>query len=214
MTAEEGRMRAVAAAEHSRPSSRNRSKTAPRRALGITVAIAALGLLLDQGTKAIATAQLEPGSRVALLGDLLGLTLVYNPGAAFSIGSGTTWVFTVLASIAAVVTIGFATRLRGVRWGVTLGLILGGAVGNLIDRLVNPPSVGNGHVTDFIAYGNLFVGNVADILVLAGVALLCLLLVTSDGQEQRKSTSADAALGSLPAPTEPRSSTRSNERED
>lgn len=201
MTGEEERMRAEAAAEHGRPSSRGRSKKTPRRALSITIGIAALGLLLDQGTKAIATAQLQPGSRVPLLGDLLGLTLVYNPGAAFSIGSATTWVFTVTASIAAVVTIGFAIRLRGIRWGVTLGLILGGAVGNLIDRLVNPPSVGNGHVTDFIAYGNLFVGNVADILVLAGVALLCLLLVTSDGPEQRRSRRNDPAFSPLPALT-------------
>lgn len=80
--------------------------------------------------------------------------------------------------IATAVTIGFARRLRGVRWGIVLGLALGGAVGNLVDRLVNPPSFGQGHVTDFIAYGDLFVGNVADVLVVGGVALLILLLLT------------------------------------
>ena len=57
-------------------------------------------------------------------------------------------------------------------------LVLGGAVGNLVDRLVNPPSWGQGHVTDFLAYGDLFVGNVADVFVVAGVGLVCLNLLT------------------------------------
>ena len=53
----------------------------------------------------------------------------------------------------------------------------GGAVGNLVDRLLNPPSFGQGQVTDFLAYGDLFVGNVADVFVVAGVGLLCLILL-------------------------------------
>lgn len=176
---EDGTRAAESTMAHAGPPG-GRSRTTPRRALGIAVAVAGVGLILDQGTKALASAQLQPGHRVPLVGDLLGLSLVSNPGAAFSIGSGATWVFTITAAAAVIVTIGFATRLRGVRWDLTLGLILGGAGGNLVDRLVNPPSFGHGHVTDFIAYGDLFVGNVADILVLAGVALLCLLLFKSD----------------------------------
>ena len=61
---------------------------------------------------------------------------------------------------------------------VGLGLVLGGAVGNLVDRLLNPPSFGQGQVTDFLAYGDLFVGNVADVFVVAGVGLVCLNLLT------------------------------------
>ncbi|MFL2002121.1 signal peptidase II [Microbacterium sp. A1-JK] len=160
----------------------------PPRALSIALAVAGLGLILDQGTKALAAAQLPPRDRVPLVGDLLSLTLVYNPGAAFSLGSGTTWVFTIIGVLAAAVTIGFAVRLRGVRWGIALGLILGGAVGNLVDRLVNPPSFGQGHVTDFIAYGDLFVGNIADILVVAGVALLCLIMVRASPQAEPPTT--------------------------
>lgn len=72
----------------------------------------------------------------------------------------------------------FAARMRGARWGVALGLVLGGAVGNLVDRLVNSPAFGQGHVTDFLAYGGLFVGNVADVFVVAGVGLVCLNLLT------------------------------------
>ncbi|OYO21038.1 signal peptidase II [Enemella dayhoffiae] len=150
----------------------------PRRALGVALVVAVFAVALDQGSKALAVAQLTLGERVPLVGDLFGLSLVYNPGAAFSLGSGATWIFTIVGLLAAVTVVVFAVRLRGARWGVALGLVLGGAVGNLVDRLVNPPSWGQGHVTDFLAYGNLFVGNVADVFVVAGVGLLCLNLLT------------------------------------
>jgi len=161
-------------------SGREIRKSSPR-ALGVALAVAALGLILDQVTKMLAIAQLTPGSRVPLIADLLSLLLVRNPGAAFSIGSGAAWVFTVIGALAAAVMIGVAVRLRGIRWGIALGLILGGAVGNLADRLLKPPSFGQGHVTDFIAYGDLFIGNIADILVVSGV-LLCLIFVVSGRQ--------------------------------
>jgi Lipoprotein signal peptidase len=180
MTVRDTGRRAEAAEEGvEEPSSGHETGKRPPRALGIGIAVAASGLILDQGTKTLATTQLQPGTRVPLIGDLLGLSLVYNPGAAFSVGSGSTWIFTVVGVLAAAVVIGFAVRLRGIRWGIALGLILGGAVGNLIDRLVNQPSFGQGHVTDFIAYGDLFVGNVADVLVVVGVGLACVILFTS-----------------------------------
>src|SRR3546814_1165510 len=72
------------------PSPRRKTTKRPSRAVGIALAVAGLGLILDQGTKALATAQLPPDDRVPLIGDVLSLTLVYNPGAAFSLGSGTT----------------------------------------------------------------------------------------------------------------------------
>lgn len=161
-------------------SGREIRKSSPR-ALGVALAVAALGLILDQVTKMLAIAQLTPGSRVPLIADVLSLLLVRNPGAAFSIGSGAAWVFTVIGALAAAAIIGVAVRLRGIRWGIALGLILGGAVGNLADRLLKPPSFGQGHVTDFIAYGDLFIGNIADILVVGGV-LLCLIFVVSGRQ--------------------------------
>ncbi len=173
--------------QHEGPSTRG------GRAVGVALAVASLGLVLDQGTKALAAAQLTPGDRVPLLGDLLGLSLVYNPGAAFSLGSGATWIFTIVGVLAAAVTIVFAVRLHGIRWGLALGLVLGGAVGNLLDRLVNPPAFGQGHVTDFLSYGDLFVGNVADVLVVAGVALLCLInLRSGHWPEPRRSRKPDA----------------------
>lgn len=155
------------------------AQKAPRRALGVALAVGGVGLALDQGTKMLATVQLPLGVRIPIVGDLLGLTLVYNPGAAFSMGSGSTWILTLLAAAAVAAILVFAVRLRGARWGIALGLILGGAGGNLVDRLANPPSFGNGHVTDFLAYGNLFVGNVADVLLVVGVAFLCSVLLAS-----------------------------------
>ncbi|WP_125100223.1 signal peptidase II [Leucobacter chromiireducens] len=152
--------------------------TGSRRALGVALVVAVLAVVFDQGLKALAVAQLTPGERIPLVGDLFGLSLVYNPGAAFSIGSGATWSFTMIGLLAAVAVVVFAARLRGARWGVALGLVLGGAVGNLVDRLVNPPSFGQGHVTDFLAYSDLFVGNVADVFVVVGVGLVCLNLLT------------------------------------
>lgn len=154
------------------------ASTRSRQALVVALVVAALALAIDQGSKVFAAAQLTQGERIPLIGDLFGLSLVYNPGAAFSIGSGATWIFTISGLLAAVAVVVFAVRMRGARWGVALGLVLGGAVGNLVDRLVNSPAFGQGHVTDFLAYGDLFVGNVADVFVVAGVGLVCLNLLT------------------------------------
>lgn len=149
-------------------------------ALGVALAVAALALAIDQSSKVLAVTQLTQGERIPLVGDLFGLSLVYNPGAAFSLGSGATWIFTIVGLLSAATVIVFAARMRGARWSVALGMVLGGAVGNLIDRLMNPPAFGQGHVTDFLAYGDLFIGNVADVFVVAGVGLVCLNLLTSN----------------------------------
>jgi lipoprotein signal peptidase len=119
----------------------------------------------------------EPAGRehFPLLGDALGIKLIYNPGAAFSIGSGTTWVFTIAAGGAVVAASWFTWRVRLRAWAVCLGLLLGGAVTHFLDRLLRAPSFGQGHVVDFIAYFDWFVGNVADIaLFAAGVLVVAL----------------------------------------
>ncbi|MEJ1090010.1 signal peptidase II [Microbacterium sp. Mu-80] len=158
---------------------RNRGSAASRRrALGLALVVAVLALAVDQGSKVLAVAQLTSVGRIPLIGDLFGLSLVYNPGAAFSLGSGAAWIFTVVGILAAGTVVVFAVRLRGARWGIALGLVLGGALGNLVDRLLNPPSFGQGDVTDFLAYGNLFVGNIADVFVVIGVGVVCLNLLT------------------------------------
>ncbi|WP_298740924.1 signal peptidase II [uncultured Microbacterium sp.] len=135
--------------------------------------IAAAGVvLIDQASKAAALSSLSEEERIPLLGNLLGLQLAFNPGALLSLGSGATWLLTVLGMAATVVLIIAATRARTTGWAVGIGLILGGAIGNLIDRLFAPPAFGRGHVTDFLAYGNWFIGNLADVALGAGVVVL------------------------------------------
>ncbi|GAA1655968.1 MULTISPECIES: signal peptidase II [Microbacterium] len=135
--------------------------------------IAAAGVvLIDQASKAAAFSTLTEDERIPLLGDLLGLQLAFNPGALLSLGSGATWLLTLLGVAATAVLIVAATRARTTGWAVGIGLILGGAIGNLIDRLFAPPAFGRGHVTDFLAYGNWFIGNLADVALGAGVIIL------------------------------------------
>lgn len=141
----------------------------------LACAVAAGAVLIDQGSKALALAQLSEDDRIPLLGDWLGLQLAFNPGTVMSLGAGATWLLTVIAAAASVALLVAATRARTVGWAVAIGLVWGGAVGNLLDRLFAPPGFGRGHVTDFLAYGNLFIGNLADVILGFGVALGVLL---------------------------------------
>ncbi|MFV2022211.1 signal peptidase II [Micromonospora sp. LOL_023] len=140
-----------------------------RRAPWLAFGLAATVLVVDQLTKMWAEATLTRGERTPLIGDALGIQLIYNPGAAFSMGENTTWVFTIAAAIGVGVTAWFAARARSRAWAVSLGLVLGGAFTHLLDRLFREPSFGQGHVVDFIAYFDWFIGNVADIALFFGV---------------------------------------------
>ncbi|WP_046399004.1 signal peptidase II [Microbacterium maritypicum] len=138
-------------------------------------AVAAVAVLVDQGTKSLALAQLSEHDRIPILGDWLGLQLAFNPGTVMSLGADVTWLLTVVAAAASIALLIAATRARTAGWAVAIGLVLGGAVGNLLDRLLAPPGFGRGHVTDFLAYGNLFIGNLADVVLGVGVGLGILL---------------------------------------
>lgn len=162
-----------------------------RRTRSFVLAFAVIAIVVvvaDQGTKAWALATFVEGERQPLLGDLLGLTLLFNSGAAFSLATGMTWVFTLVAVIMTVVVLRVAHRLGSRGWTVALGLLLGGAVGNLIDRLFREPGPARGHVVDFIAYGDLFVGNVADVAIVAAAGLMVLLGVLGIGLDGRRDT--------------------------
>jgi signal peptidase II len=143
-----------------------------RRLQLVLVALTGLVLLVDQATKALAVQRLAPGEDVSLVGDLLRLQIIRNAGAAFSMGTGRTWLLTVVAVAIVVLVVRVSRRLGSAGWAVALGLLLGGALGNLVDRLVREPGVGRGHVVDFIAYGNLFIGNVADIAIVLAAVLI------------------------------------------
>ncbi|WP_227589832.1 signal peptidase II [Demequina pelophila] len=130
-------------------------------------------IAVDLATKQWALSALEPYENHPLLGDLLGIQLVFNSGAAFSMGAGYTWVLTL---VALAITAGIVFYGRRARTGPAValfGIALGGAIGNLIDRLFRDPSFGQGHVVDMINYGHQFVGNVADIAIVgAAIAIV------------------------------------------
>ncbi|WP_308287502.1 signal peptidase II [Cryobacterium sp. 1639] len=139
--------------------------------------IAAVVILLDQASKWWAEAELGDGQVIPVIGDLIRFVLVYNPGAAFSIGSDFTWIFAVAAAAAVVWITVLTWRVESRGWMVALGLLLGGATTHLGDRLFRDPGFARGHVVDFIGYGNLFVGNIADIAIFAGAIMLAVLTV-------------------------------------
>lgn len=145
----------------------------------IALGIGLFGFLLDQGTKALALRYLDPANPPVLLGGLLTLRLVSNPGAAFSMGENFTVLLTVISAVALVVVVGWLlprTRDRG--WAVTLGLLLAGILGNLTDRLVRPPGFAHGHVIDFLQLPHFAIFNVADMCVtFAAVGMIWLMLV-------------------------------------
>lgn len=147
----------------------------PRPLTAHLLALAAGVIALDQASKLWATSELSSGRVIAVLGDLLSLRLTYNSGAAFSIGAGSTWIFTIATGVAALAGLYIARRVRSRGWAVALGLLLGGAVTHLLDRLFRVPGFARGHVVDFIDYAGLFVGNVADIALVTGAALWALL---------------------------------------
>jgi len=143
----------------------------------VFAAVAAAAYLLDIGTKQLALARLAPGESIRVVGDLLTLYLVRNPGAAFSMGTEATFALSCLA-IAAVAAILWVSRRLGSRlWAVALGLLLAGIGGNLTDRLVREPGPMRGHVIDFLRLPHWPVFNVADMLILAGGLLLVLTVV-------------------------------------
>lgn len=112
--------------------------------------IGAAAVFVDQLTKQIAIANLAPQLRVDVLGSVLGWRLVFNDSAAFSLGFGITWIFTVLSSVALALLLWFSKDLKTFSWSILGGFLIGGVTGNLIDRCLRDPGFPNGHVVDFI----------------------------------------------------------------
>ena len=158
----------------------------PRR-IGVLVAVAVTALTLDVISKAIVVSTL-PDRTVELLGGLLTLRVLRNSGAAFNIGNGMTLVFTVIATGVVVAILRYARKLRSLPWAVTLGLLLGGALGNLADRMLRSPGVFRGHVVDWIELPHWPVFNLADASIVCGGVLAVLLAsrgLQVDGTVQR-----------------------------
>lgn len=157
--------------------------------------MAALVYLLDQGSKVLVVSLMREGVVVPLLGPVLQFQFVRNPGAAFSLASGMTWVLTVLAAVVVIVVVWAAPRIRSIAWAVMLGVLLGGVLGNLTDRLLREPGFGVGHVVDFIAMPWLLpaIWNVADMAILSAMGLFMVLNLRGVRLDGSRPVAADAA---------------------
>lgn len=144
----------------------------PRRRLRLLLTVAAVVLFIDVVTKVLAVRLLTPGQPVSIIGDTVTWTLVRNSGAAFSMATGYTWVLTLIATGVVIGIVWMGRRLVSPWWAIGLGMILGGATGNLIDRFFRAPGPLRGHVVDFFSVGWWPVFNVADPAVVGGAILL------------------------------------------
>jgi signal peptidase II len=160
----------------SRPASRAKVSV---RAIAALAFAAVVVVALDQGVKALVVANLPYGTVVPVLGNALQLLYVRNPGAAFSFAVNMTWVFSIVSTAVVVAIIVFARRIRSMWWALVLGMLLGGALGNLLDRLFREPGFGRGHVVDFISTPWMMpaIYNIADSFICVSMVIFVLLVV-------------------------------------
>jgi signal peptidase II len=179
-------------------STESNAEPAPPRRAFILVVTALVVFALDLAAKIVVLAQLDGKEPVRVLGGLVYLQIVRNPGAAFSIATGMTWVLALVAVGVVVAIIWILPKLRSTGWALGLGLVLAGALGNLVDRLFRAPGPLRGHVIDFVSlfgpdgqYWPVF--NVADSAIVVGgilIVLMALLGREYDGRTTKKKTEA------------------------
>ncbi|MFE4514884.1 signal peptidase II [Kitasatospora sp. NPDC056783] len=146
-----------------------------QRRVGVLLVVAVLAFLIDLGSKLLVVARLENHAAIKVIGDVVTFQVIRNSGAAFGMGQALTVVFTMIASAVIVVIWRIARRLYSLPWALALGLLLGGALGNLTDRLFRSPGVFRGHVVDFISVQHFAVFNLADSAIVCGGILVVLL---------------------------------------
>ncbi|AYJ49982.1 signal peptidase II [Rhodococcus sp. P1Y] len=160
----------------------------------LLILIAFVVLAFDLVTKIAVVHWITPGRPVSIIGDVVTLRLVRNPGAAFSMATGMTWLLTIVAVCVVIGVIRIGRTLRSTPWALGLGLVLGGALGNLIDRFFRSPGPLQGHVVDFVSVGWWPVFNVADSSIVCGAILLVLLsLFGFEPNGERASSKKDVA---------------------
>jgi signal peptidase II len=172
-----------------------------RRRIGLLLSVALFAYLMDLGSKLLIVAKVEGRAPIRLIGDWVMFDAIRNSGAAFSMGQAMTVVFTVIAAAVIVFIIRIANRLRSLPWTVALGLLLGGAIGNLTDRVFRAPGVFRGAVVDFIAVKHFAVFNLADSAITCGGVLVVLLTILGknlDGTTHTDEQEPDGAEADLP----------------
>ncbi|MFA3874414.1 signal peptidase II [Streptomyces sp. MMCC 100] len=146
-----------------------------KRRVAVLFAVAVFAYLLDLVSKMIVVAKLEHHEPIEIIGDWLRFAAIRNAGAAFGFGEAFTIIFTVIAAAVIVVIARLARKLHSLPWAIALGLLLGGALGNLTDRIFRAPGVFEGAVVDFIAPKHFAVFNLADSAIVCGGILIVIL---------------------------------------
>ena len=143
---------------------------------GMAVGVVVVDQLVKHWVVTSIKPRIESGEGpIELLGGFLRFTYLENTGAAFSMGAGYTWVFSIVAVVVAVVILRTARKLGSIWWAIALGGLLGGLLGNLVDRLTRPPGPGLGYVVDFIQLPNFAVFNIADMFITCSAVLMVIL---------------------------------------
>lgn len=143
--------------------------------------VAALVWALDLATKIWAVNNLSARNPVELLGSFFQLTLVRNPGAAFGFATGATIVFTFISLAAVATIVYYSSKITSIGWANTLGLVLGGVLGNLTDRLFRSPGFLKGEVIDWLELTNFPVFNLADSAIVVAAFLAIVLSIRNVG---------------------------------
>jgi signal peptidase II len=146
-----------------------------KRRIAVLFAVAAFAYVLDLVSKIIVVEKLEHQEPIEIIGDWLRFEAIRNAGAAFGFGEAFTVIFTVIAAAVIVVIARLARKLYSLPWAIALGMLLGGALGNLTDRIFRSPGVFEGAVVDFIAPKHFAVFNLADSAIVCGGILIVLL---------------------------------------
>jgi signal peptidase II len=166
-----------------------------RPRLGLLLLVAVVVLALDVASKHLAVDRLADRGPVEVVDGVLHLELVRNSGAAFGFASGLTVVLSLIAATVVVVILRAARALRSAWWALALGLVLGGAVGNLLDRIFRSPGLFRGRVVDFLVLPHWPVFNLADSSIISGGALMVLLSLRGVRQDGSRDTPTGKTLG-------------------
>ena len=145
-----------------------------------------MGLGVDQASKRAVLESLSPGQPAEIVGSLVRFNLVFNPGAAFSLGTSMTLALSIFAIVALLACLFIALRkVRTLSQGLAVGLMMAGISGNLHDRLFRPPGPLLGHVVDFIQLPHFAVFNVADMCITSAAFLIILLSLRNPSGEKK-----------------------------
>ncbi len=145
-----------------------------RRPLLVTALVV---VAIDLATKVWAVSKLENQPDIQVVGNLLQFSFLRNPGAAFSIGTNVTWVFTLISIAVSIAVLVISKNVVNRTWAIALGGLLGGALGNLVDRIFRSPEPFQGHVVDFILLPNYPMFNISDSAVVVSVIAMVIMSI-------------------------------------